>query len=319
MTNQTAFETDSTAIKPGFHSTMDKLADVVVRYGKTTLTVVGHTDNVGANDYNQKLSERRAHSVARVPRVEARERHAPRARRQGRDRSRSRATPPRAAARRTAAWRSTSSPWYKDRAWRTRRRKPPRAWRRASPTTATPAFSLYLRRSFAKSMGYSGEMLARPGGRHRRLAQRLQQLPPPLPRADRGGEARRARRRRAADRVPDRVARRGVPQPDLDDVPQPDVDRRRGDDPRAADGRGGAGRRLRQDRAGAADGRGLGRRAGGAAARRADDADLVPRRAPRRLHRLPALLGDASRGQGRRGRRSRRSKATSPPRRAPAR
>jgi outer membrane protein OmpA-like peptidoglycan-associated protein len=37
---------------------------VVVRYGKTTLTVVGHTDNVGTNDYNQKLSERRALSVA---------------------------------------------------------------------------------------------------------------------------------------------------------------------------------------------------------------------------------------------------------------
>ena len=53
-----------TTIKPGFHSTMDKLADVVVRYGKTTLTVVGHTDNVGSNDYNQKLSERRSRSVA---------------------------------------------------------------------------------------------------------------------------------------------------------------------------------------------------------------------------------------------------------------
>jgi outer membrane protein OmpA-like peptidoglycan-associated protein len=65
MTNQTAFETDSSEIKPGFHSTMDKLADVVVRYDKTTLTVVGHTDNVGSNPYNQKLSERRAHSVAR--------------------------------------------------------------------------------------------------------------------------------------------------------------------------------------------------------------------------------------------------------------
>jgi outer membrane protein OmpA-like peptidoglycan-associated protein len=64
MTNQTAFDTDRTEVKPGFYSTMDKLADVVVRYGKTTLTVVGHTDNVGANDYNQKLSERRAHSVA---------------------------------------------------------------------------------------------------------------------------------------------------------------------------------------------------------------------------------------------------------------
>jgi outer membrane protein OmpA-like peptidoglycan-associated protein len=64
MTSQTAFDTDSSAIKPGFHSTLDKLADVVVRYGKTTLTVVGHTDNVGSNAYNQQLSERRALSVA---------------------------------------------------------------------------------------------------------------------------------------------------------------------------------------------------------------------------------------------------------------
>ncbi|MGH8709600.1 MAG: OmpA family protein [Burkholderiales bacterium] len=64
MTNQTAFDTDSSSIKPGFHSTMDKVADVVVRYGKTTLTVVGHTDNVGTDAYNQKLSERRALSVA---------------------------------------------------------------------------------------------------------------------------------------------------------------------------------------------------------------------------------------------------------------
>ena len=64
MTNQTAFDTDSSAVKPGFHSTMDKLADVVVRYGKTTLTIVGHTDNIGTNEYNQRLSQRRALSVA---------------------------------------------------------------------------------------------------------------------------------------------------------------------------------------------------------------------------------------------------------------
>lgn len=64
MTNQTAFETNSATIKPGFNSTMDKLADVVVRYGKTTLVVVGHTDNVGTAGYNQRLSERRALSVA---------------------------------------------------------------------------------------------------------------------------------------------------------------------------------------------------------------------------------------------------------------
>ena len=64
MTSQTAFDTNSTAIKPGFQSTMDKLADVVVRYNKTALTVVGHTDNTGSDKYNQELSQRRALSVA---------------------------------------------------------------------------------------------------------------------------------------------------------------------------------------------------------------------------------------------------------------
>jgi outer membrane protein OmpA-like peptidoglycan-associated protein len=64
MTNQTAFEVDSAQIKPGFNSTMDKVADVVIRYGKTTLTVVGHTDNSGSREHNQKLSEERALSVA---------------------------------------------------------------------------------------------------------------------------------------------------------------------------------------------------------------------------------------------------------------
>lgn len=64
MTSQTAFDTNSTDIKPGFYTTLDKLSDVVVRYNKTTLTVVGHTDNVGADKYNQDLSQRRAHSVA---------------------------------------------------------------------------------------------------------------------------------------------------------------------------------------------------------------------------------------------------------------
>src|SRR5690348_5545889 len=64
MTNQSAFDTNSSDIKPAFHATMDKVAEVLVRYGKTTLTVAGHTDNVGTAAYNQKLSERRALSVA---------------------------------------------------------------------------------------------------------------------------------------------------------------------------------------------------------------------------------------------------------------
>ncbi|MEW6331790.1 MAG: OmpA family protein [Pseudomonadota bacterium] len=64
MTAQTAFDFDSAAIKSGYYSTMDKIANVLVRYGKTHLTVVGHTDNVGSDQYNQSLSERRAGAVA---------------------------------------------------------------------------------------------------------------------------------------------------------------------------------------------------------------------------------------------------------------
>jgi outer membrane protein OmpA-like peptidoglycan-associated protein len=64
MTGDTGFNTNSTEIKPGFHTTMNKIADVVVRYGKTSLTVAGHTDDVGSAQYNQQLSERRAHAVA---------------------------------------------------------------------------------------------------------------------------------------------------------------------------------------------------------------------------------------------------------------
>jgi outer membrane protein OmpA-like peptidoglycan-associated protein len=63
MTSQTAFEVDSTSIQPGFHSTMDKIAQVVNKYGKTHLSIVGHTDSTGSRAYNQKLSERRATSI----------------------------------------------------------------------------------------------------------------------------------------------------------------------------------------------------------------------------------------------------------------
>jgi outer membrane protein OmpA-like peptidoglycan-associated protein len=63
MTDQTAFAVDSAEIKPRFYSTMDKIATVLNRYGKTTLTIVGHTDNTGSNQHNQVLSESRAQAV----------------------------------------------------------------------------------------------------------------------------------------------------------------------------------------------------------------------------------------------------------------
>jgi len=63
MTGQTAFASGSAVIQPGFLSTLDKIAAVVNRYGKTHITIVGHTDNVGIASNNQALSERRAGAV----------------------------------------------------------------------------------------------------------------------------------------------------------------------------------------------------------------------------------------------------------------
>ncbi len=63
MTAQTAFDFDRSTVKPGFYGTLDRISDVFVRYGKTYITVVGHTDNIGTKKYNQALSERRARAV----------------------------------------------------------------------------------------------------------------------------------------------------------------------------------------------------------------------------------------------------------------
>jgi len=63
MPTRTAFESNSSSLKPQFCPTMDKLADVVTRYGKTTLTVVGRFDSDGPGELGRKLSQRRALTV----------------------------------------------------------------------------------------------------------------------------------------------------------------------------------------------------------------------------------------------------------------
>ncbi len=63
MTEQSAFAVDSAEVKGTFYSTMDKISTVLNRYGKTQLTIIGHTDNTGSPQHNQQLSERRAQAV----------------------------------------------------------------------------------------------------------------------------------------------------------------------------------------------------------------------------------------------------------------
>ncbi len=63
MTSSTGFDTNSAVIKSGFTPTLDKVSRVLNQYGKTTVTVIGHTDSVGSDTANQVLSEKRAQSV----------------------------------------------------------------------------------------------------------------------------------------------------------------------------------------------------------------------------------------------------------------
>ncbi|WP_448250371.1 OmpA family protein [Thalassotalea agariperforans] len=63
MPSNITFATNQAYISAGFHSTLDDIVKVLVKFDKTLLSIVGHTDDTGSADYNQKLSEQRAESV----------------------------------------------------------------------------------------------------------------------------------------------------------------------------------------------------------------------------------------------------------------
>ena len=63
MTASTGFDNLSAELKPGYISTLNKISRVLNQYGKTTVSVIGHTDSLGSNADNQLLSERRAQAV----------------------------------------------------------------------------------------------------------------------------------------------------------------------------------------------------------------------------------------------------------------
>jgi outer membrane protein OmpA-like peptidoglycan-associated protein len=90
LDSEVSFDFDSARIKSTFEPSLHKLADVLVKYNRTVVHVVGHTDATGPDDYNLRLSERRAESVAAV--LQARGVSADRIRTEGRGEREPRAT-----------------------------------------------------------------------------------------------------------------------------------------------------------------------------------------------------------------------------------
>ena len=64
MPSDITFDTAQSQIKPGFYETLNSVAIVLAEFDATTVSVYGHADARGADDYNQRLSEQRALSVS---------------------------------------------------------------------------------------------------------------------------------------------------------------------------------------------------------------------------------------------------------------
>ncbi|WP_017739564.1 OmpA family protein [Pseudomonas sp. CBZ-4] len=60
------FDFDKSVVKPNSYSDVKNLADFMAQYPDTRVEVAGHTDSVGPDAYNQKLSQRRADAVKQV-------------------------------------------------------------------------------------------------------------------------------------------------------------------------------------------------------------------------------------------------------------
>lgn len=57
------FDTNSTVVRPGLNSELNRVAGVMNQYPDTLVRVEGHTDSKGSNEYNLDLSNRRAIAV----------------------------------------------------------------------------------------------------------------------------------------------------------------------------------------------------------------------------------------------------------------
>jgi len=61
--SETFFNYDSSTLLPGGYAEISRVANVLNKYNQTQIEVAGHTDASGSEQYNQKLSMRRAEAV----------------------------------------------------------------------------------------------------------------------------------------------------------------------------------------------------------------------------------------------------------------
>jgi len=64
MPSSITFGLDSAELTPQAKTALDSVARVLNQYPESTITITGHTDDLGSDSHNQKLSESRAASVA---------------------------------------------------------------------------------------------------------------------------------------------------------------------------------------------------------------------------------------------------------------
>ena len=58
------FDFNKTDVKPQFYPALNTIASTLKQYNQTIVEVSGHTDSIGTDAVNQRISEQRAHSVA---------------------------------------------------------------------------------------------------------------------------------------------------------------------------------------------------------------------------------------------------------------
>lgn len=57
------FGVNSSTLLPAAYDELERVARVLKQYPETNILIAGHTDSTGSEDYNQKLSEKRAQAV----------------------------------------------------------------------------------------------------------------------------------------------------------------------------------------------------------------------------------------------------------------